>query len=76
MISNTSMQNIGVGIAAKDGSSALARNVAISNYALHAAMTYSKKNYYDLFSSLEISNSNINGSNPFLRQMGHFINRG
>jgi hypothetical protein len=69
-ISNTSMQNIGVGIAAKDGSSALARNVAINNYALHAAMTYSKKNYYDLFSSLEISNSNINGSNPFLRQMG------
>lgn len=69
-ISNTSMQNIGVGIAAKDGSYASATNIAISNYALHAAMTYSKKNYYDLFSSLEISNSDINGPNPFLRQTG------
>jgi len=69
-ISNTSMQNIGVGIAAKDGSYASATNIAISNYALYAAMTYSKKNYYDLFSSLEISNSDINGPNPFLRQTG------
>ena len=64
------MQNIGVGIASKDGSRVNGANISISDFELHAAMSYSKKNYYDSFSSLELLNSTIQGLNPFLSQTG------
>ena len=67
-IKNSSFTNVGVGIASKDESEVIARNIDISNYALHAAMTYSKKRHYDAFSSLNIIDSMINGDNPYLRQ--------
>ena len=69
-IKNIKMQNIGVGIASKDGSRVNGTNISISDFELHAAMSYSKKNYYDSFSSLELLNSTIQGPNPFLSQTG------
>jgi hypothetical protein len=67
-IKDSSFSNIFIGIASKDASSAIVSNVSINNYELYAGMTYSKKNYYDLLSSLNFYRCNIKGSEPFLRQ--------
>lgn len=72
-INNSSFTNVGVGIASKDGSEAIAKNVDINNYNLHAAMTYSKKSHYDPFSSLYILDSMINDDNSYLRQKGTLL---
>ena len=47
-IQNINISDIGVGIASKDGSKAFASNVNIKNYSLYAAMTYVKKDFYDM----------------------------
>ena len=70
---NSTMNNIGVGIASKDGSNVTANQVKISNYGLHAAMTYVKK---DMFgpSTLEISSvTTDNDSSSFSRQKGTIL---
>ncbi|MDB3936591.1 hypothetical protein N9384_00380 [bacterium] len=72
-IKNSYIQSVGVGIAVKDGSSATAENVVIEDYKLFGAMTYSKKNHYSQFSSLEMIGSTIGGLNPFLRQDGTLL---
>lgn len=72
-VKNSHIQNAGVGIAVKDGSLATAENVVIEDYKLFGAMTFSKKNHYNHFSSLEIVGSRINGDNPFLRQVGTLL---
>ena len=60
--------NVGVWLAAKDGSKASAVNLIIKKYDLYAAMTYSKKKHYDAFSSLKLKKCLIEGENPYLRQ--------
>ena len=47
-IQNINISDSGVGIASKDGSKAFASNVNIRNYSLYAAMTYVKKDFYDM----------------------------
>jgi hypothetical protein len=68
-VTNSDFSDVGVGIASKDGSRAQAENVAISDYELHAAMTYIKKDFYGT-PSLSIDNSTINGREPYSRQEG------
>jgi len=59
--------NVGVAIASKDGSSANARNIEISDYILAAAMSYQKKSFYNT-ASLDLQNISVSGENPFIRQ--------
>jgi len=65
--------NIGVGVAVKDGSKASFVNMTIRNYDLYAAMTYSKKKHYDVFSSLKLKNCLLEGDNPYLRQVNTLL---
>jgi hypothetical protein len=73
-INDSSISNIGVGIATKDGSNASGSNIDIQGYSMYAAMTYSKKKHYPNFSSLNLFNCNVSGKNPFLRQKGTHLN--
>ena len=68
-VTDSDFAEVGVGIASKDGSRVQAENVAISDYELHAAMTYIKKDFYGT-PSLKINNSTINGREPYSRQEG------
>ncbi len=66
-VKNSIFKRVGVGIASKDGSVVAASSVTVLDYALHAAMTYVKK---DMFgpSAMTISGLTHNGSTPFSRQ--------
>ena len=44
-------------------------NTAISNYALYGAMTYLKKDFYDM-PSLAINNSSVSDGRAYIRQTG------
>jgi len=68
-VKDSAFLNVGVGVAVKDGSQANAFNVNIKDYNLYAAMTYSKKRHYDVFSSLKLKKCLIDGDNPYLRQV-------
>ena len=68
-IKNSTFNNIGVGVASKDGSSVIMSNTAISNYALYGAMTYLKKDFYDM-PSLAINNSSVSDGRAYIRQTG------
>lgn len=68
-IKNSTFNNIGVGIASKDGSSVTASNTTILNYALYGAMTYLKKDFYDM-PSLTINNSSVSNGRAYIRQKG------
>jgi len=72
-INNLKISDSGVGIAVKDNSQATVNNCYIENYNLFAGMTYSKKNYYNPFSSLIFENCTINGTKPFLSQERTFL---
>jgi hypothetical protein len=67
-ITNSDFKSVGVGIAVKDGSTAIVESTKISDYVLYAGMTYSKKKHYDIFSSLELRDCTVEGESPFLRQ--------
>lgn len=45
-LKNIGMNNVGVGIASKDGSSVNASSIEINRFKLYAAMTYVKKDFY------------------------------
>lgn len=45
-LDDININDIGVGIASKDGSTVNAKNIFIQNYKLYAAMTYKKKDFY------------------------------
>jgi hypothetical protein len=68
-IKNSTFNTIGVGIASKDGSDLFITNSNISNYKLHAAMSYIKKNYYPV-PSIKIIDCNVDNDNPYIRQKG------
>jgi hypothetical protein len=74
VIHNSEMRDVGVGIAVKDGSSASIQGCSIVDYKLFAAMTYSKKNHYDGYSSLILEDCRIEGGLPsFASQEGTFL---
>jgi hypothetical protein len=68
-IKNSTFNNVGVGIASKDGSSVTASNTTILNYALYGVMTYLKKDFYDM-PSLTINNSSVSNGRAYIRQKG------
>lgn len=63
------LNNVGVAFASKDGSNAIISNVKVGNYALHIAMTYLKKNFYEQ-PSLELIDCKIDGIASYSRQQG------
>ena len=46
-ISDSTIKDVGVGVASKDGSKTVADNVIIDNYKLFTGMTYIKKSFYN-----------------------------
>jgi hypothetical protein len=68
-VKNSAFNNIGVGIASKDGSSVTVADTNISNYKLYGAMTYLKKDFYDM-PSLTINNSSVSDGRAYIRQKG------
>ena len=68
-VKDSIFDDIGVGIASKDGSSVTVSNTNISNYKLYGAMTYLKKDFYDI-PSLTINNTAVSNKNAYIRQKG------
>ena len=68
-VKNSRFNNIGVGIASKDGSSVTVINTKILNYNLFGAMSYLKKDFYDM-PSLAINNSSVSNGRAYIRQKG------
>jgi len=68
-IKDSNFSNIGVGVASKDGSSVIMSNTIISNYELYAAMSYIKKDFYDM-PSININNCLVSEGNAYIRQKG------
>ena len=63
-VEGSNFTEVGVAVASKDVSSLHVENTKVSNYKLHAAMTYRKKSFYEM-PQLEISNSDfMASSNP------------
>ena len=60
------INDVGIGIASKDGSKGIISNVDIKNYDIAAAITYIKKSFFGA-SSLEIYNVNVEGEVPYIR---------
>ncbi len=73
-ISDSSIENVGVGIASKDGSKTIADNVIINDYKLYAGMTYIKKSFHDNnLTSLRTNFAKKLKKNSFKRQEGTYI---
>jgi hypothetical protein len=68
-VKNSSFDNVGVGIASKDGSSVTVIDTKILNYKLYAAMSYLKKDFYDM-PNLTIDNSIVSDGRAYIRQKG------
>lgn len=72
-ITHSTITDVGVGIASKDGSTAQAVNVIISDYKLNGVMSYVKKDFYG-HPKIELTNCKISGSNNrYSRQKGTFM---
>jgi hypothetical protein len=68
-VKDSKFNNIGVGIASKDGSSVTVTGAKILNYKLYGAMAYLKKDFYDM-PNLTISNSTVSEGRAYIRQKG------
>ena len=68
-VKNSTFNNIGVGIASKDGSLAIVSDTSISNYKLYGVMTYVKKDFYDM-PSLISNNATVSDGRAYIRQEG------
>ena len=68
-IENSNFNNIGVGVASKDGSTVVVSNTKISNYKIYAAMSYIKKNFYDK-PNIILNNCSVSNGEPYIRQKG------
>jgi hypothetical protein len=66
------LQDVGVGIASKDGSTGVAHNVAIGPVTLDAAMTYVKKSFYSV-PALVLEGCDVGPGQPFSRQNGTLL---
>ena len=68
------IKDVGVGIAAKDGSNVNGDNINISGYKMSALMTYRKKEFYTKKTLLSLDNVMINDdNNAFLRQHNTYM---
>ena len=67
LISKCNLNNLGVGIAAKDGSSVEMFECSITNTQLAAVMAYKKKSYYDN-PKLIVNSSSLNTQTKSIRQ--------
>ena len=70
-LKNSQIQDIGVGIAAKDGSSVFADSTIISNSQLFDLMTYTKKNFFQSPSLIYHHSQRVKPSTA--RQVGTFL---
>ena len=68
-IKDSSFDNIGVGIASKDGSSVIVSDTKILNYELYAAMSYLKKDFYDM-PSIILNDCLVSDGIAYIRQKG------
>jgi len=68
-VKNSTFNNIGVGVASKDGSSVAVTDTKILDYKLYGAMTYLKKDFYDM-PSLTINNTVVSDGRAYIRQKG------
>ena len=68
-IKDSSFDNIGVGIASKDGSSVIVSDTKILNYELYAAMSYLKKDFYDM-PSIILNDCLVSDGSSYMRQKG------
>ena len=68
-IKNCEFNDIGVGVASKDGSSVIVHNTKISNYKLYAAMSYRKKDFYDM-PGLSLKGCFVSDGDAYMRQIG------
>ena len=68
-IKDSNFDTIGVGVASKDGSSVTITDTKISNYKLYAAMSYLKKDFYDM-PSINLNNCLVSEGNAYIRQKG------
>lgn len=67
------INNVGIGIASKDGSRVTGNNIKISNYKMNALMSYTKKVFYDN-AKLIVNNVSLDKLNDvYLRQKGTFM---
>ena len=71
-IYDSSFKNINIGIASKDASDIKVYNTSILNYGLYAAITYQKKDFYNI-PSLDIFNCITSPGTPYLRQAGSMM---
>ena len=69
IVKNSTFNNIGVGVASKDGSSVTVTDTKILDYKLYGAMTYLKKDFYDM-PSLTINNTVVSDGRAYIRQKG------
>ena len=67
-IGDSYINDVGVGIASKDGSKTYVANIKIGRYGSHGVMTYIKKPFYNSQTYLELSDSAVHGNSPYLRQ--------
>jgi hypothetical protein len=71
-IYDSSFDNIKIGIASKDASDVKVYNTSILNYGLYAAMTYQKKDFYNM-PSLDMFNCITSPGTSYLRQAGSMM---
>jgi hypothetical protein len=68
-IRDSFFDNVAIGIVSKDGSNVEVLNTKITNYYLHAIMSFYKKGFYSM-PSIEIRSCQIDPGNAFVRQSG------
>ena len=68
-IRDSFLDNVAIGIVSKDGSDVEVFNTKITNYYLHAIMSFYKKGFYSM-PSIEIRSCQIDPGNAFVRQSG------
>jgi hypothetical protein len=71
-INEANFNQVGVGIASKDGSKVSTKNCTITNYQLYAAMSYTKKEFYTS-PSLSLHNCNVEQGDAYMRQDGSYM---
>ena len=72
-INNINIEDVGIGIASKDGSKVSGSFVNIKNYLLSGVMSYMKKTFY-YFPMVELSNVKVATlGNAFSRQIGSYM---
>lgn len=72
IIKNSQLDKTGIGIASKDGSKVNCSDTSIKNYQLYAAMTYVKKDFYDV-PELIAQNCGPNTLGGYYRQKGSMM---